>query len=131
MRYVVYGAGAVGGVVGGTLARAGHAVTLVARGAHLEAIRAGGLVLDAGDGRHRVEAPATDTAAEVAWNDDTVVLLAVSVAGASMRCRPSPASSTRPPARMASRWAPRATSVTAWPARASVPPTTPPTAPAP
>lgn len=77
MRYVVYGAGAVGGVVGGTLARAGNAVTLVARGAHLEAIRAGGLVLDAGDGRHVVDVPATDTAADVAWTDDTVVVLAV------------------------------------------------------
>lgn len=77
MRYVVYGAGAVGGVVGGTLARAGQPVTLVARGAHLDAIRAAGLVLDAGDGRHRIDAPATDTAAEVGWTDDTVVLLAV------------------------------------------------------
>lgn len=77
MRYVVYGAGAVGGVIGGRLALTGHAVTLVARGAHLDAIRAGGLVLDAGDGRHRVDAPATDTAAEVGWTDDTVVLLTV------------------------------------------------------
>lgn len=77
MRYVVYGAGAVGGVVGGTLARAGRPVTLVARGAHLDVIRAAGLVLDAGDGRHRIDAPATDTAAEVGWTDDTVVLLAV------------------------------------------------------
>ena len=77
MRYVVYGAGAVGGVVGGTLARSGHAVTLVARGVHLAAIRDHGLTLDAGDGRHRIHAPATDTAAEVDWTDDTIVLLAV------------------------------------------------------
>ena len=77
MRYVVYGAGAVGGVIGGCLHRAGLPVSLVARGAHLAAIRADGLVLDAGDGRHVVDAPATDTAAEVAWTDDTVVLLAV------------------------------------------------------
>ncbi len=77
MRYVVYGAGAVGGVIGASLARAGREVTLVARGAHLAAIRSGGLVLDAGDGRHRIDAPATDTAAEVGWTDDTVVLLAV------------------------------------------------------
>src|SRR6478735_708518 len=77
MKYVVYGAGAVGGVIGGHLHLAGLPVTLVARGAHLEAIRAGGLVLDAGDGRHRIDAPATDTAAEVDWTDDTVVLLAV------------------------------------------------------
>ncbi|NPD05275.1 2-dehydropantoate 2-reductase [Nocardioides sp. zg-1308] len=77
MEYVVYGAGAVGGVIGGHLRLAGRGVTLVALGEHLAAIRAGGLVLDAGDGRHRIDAPATDTAAEVAWTDDTVVLLAV------------------------------------------------------
>jgi 2-dehydropantoate 2-reductase len=77
MEYVVYGAGAVGGVIGGHLHLAGRGVTLVARGEHLAAIRAGGLVLDAGDGRHRIDAPATDTAADVAWTDDTVVLLAV------------------------------------------------------
>jgi 2-dehydropantoate 2-reductase len=77
MRFVVYGAGAVGGVIGGRLHLAGSPVTLVARGEHLVAIRAHGLVLDAGDGRHRVEAPATDTAAEVGWTDDTVVVLAV------------------------------------------------------
>lgn len=78
MKYVVYGAGAVGGVIGSQLHRAGLAVTLVARGEHLAAIRAaGGLVLDAGDGRHLIEAPATDTAAEVGWTDDTVVVLAV------------------------------------------------------
>lgn len=77
MDYVVYGAGAVGGTIGGRLALAGLAVTLVARGEHLAAIRADGLVLDAGDGRHRIEVPATDTAADVAWTDDTVVVLAV------------------------------------------------------
>ncbi len=77
MRYVVYGAGAVGGVIGGRLALAGLDVTLVARGPHLAAIRRHGLVLDAGDGRHRIEAPATDTAAEIGWTEDTVVLLAV------------------------------------------------------
>lgn len=77
MHYVVYGAGAVGGVIGGRLALAGREVTLVARGEHLAAIRDRGLTLDAGDGRHRIEAPATDTAAEVGWTDDTVVLLAV------------------------------------------------------
>lgn len=77
MKYVVYGAGAVGGVIGGHLHLAGLPVTLVARGAHLAAIRADGLVLDAGDGRHTIDAPSTDTAAEVAWTDDTVVVLAV------------------------------------------------------
>ncbi len=40
-KYVVYGAGAVGGVIGGHLALAGHQTTLIARGEHLERIRDG------------------------------------------------------------------------------------------
>jgi 2-dehydropantoate 2-reductase len=43
MRYIIIGAGAVGGAIGGRLAEAGHEVVLVARGAHYEALRAGGL----------------------------------------------------------------------------------------
>lgn len=43
MRIVVVGAGGVGGYFGARLARAGADVTLVARGAHLEAIRKDGL----------------------------------------------------------------------------------------
>ena len=43
MRIAVVGAGAVGSWLGGALARAGHEVTLLARGAHLEAIRVSGL----------------------------------------------------------------------------------------
>ena len=44
-RYVVYGAGAIGGAIGARLFQAGHDVTLIARGAHLQAITEGGLVL--------------------------------------------------------------------------------------
>ena len=43
MKICIYGAGAVGGLMAGWLARAGHAVSVVARGAHLTAIRAKGL----------------------------------------------------------------------------------------
>jgi 2-dehydropantoate 2-reductase len=75
--YVVYGAGAVGGVIGARLQLAGHEVTLVARGDHLARIRAEGLVLDTAEGRQAVPAPATDSAAGVAWDDETAVLLAV------------------------------------------------------
>jgi len=77
MRYVVYGAGAVGGVIGGHLALAGHATTLVARGEHLTRLREAGLRLDTGAGTHVVRAPATDTAADVDWTGDTVCLLTV------------------------------------------------------
>ena len=43
MKIAVLGSGAVGGYYGALLARAGHDVTFIARGAHLDAIRAHGL----------------------------------------------------------------------------------------
>ena len=43
MKICIYGAGAVGGLMAGWLARSGHEVSVVARGAHLEAIRKSGL----------------------------------------------------------------------------------------
>jgi 2-dehydropantoate 2-reductase len=43
MRVAILGSGAVGGYYGATLARAGHDVTFIARGAHLAAIRERGL----------------------------------------------------------------------------------------
>ena len=45
MKFVILGAGGVGGIVGGYLALAGHDVTFIARGAHLAAIRERGLTL--------------------------------------------------------------------------------------
>lgn len=51
MRIAIWGAGGVGGYFGGRLAQAGEEVIFVARGAHLEAIRAKGLTVEsvAGD----------------------------------------------------------------------------------
>ena len=46
MRFVVFGAGAIGGVVGGCLHQAGHEVALIARGDHYRAIRERGLTLE-------------------------------------------------------------------------------------
>src|SRR3954468_1626098 len=43
MRFAILGSGGVGGYYGARLARAGHDVTFVARGAHLQAIRDRGL----------------------------------------------------------------------------------------
>ncbi|MGH8735772.1 MAG: 2-dehydropantoate 2-reductase [Burkholderiales bacterium] len=50
MKICVYGAGAVGGLIAGWLARAGQEVSVVARGANLDAIRRDGLRLRSGDG---------------------------------------------------------------------------------
>lgn len=77
MRYVVYGAGAVGGVIGGHLHLAGLPTTLVARGDHLAAIRRDSLTLDTAASVHHLEIPAAADASEVDWTDDTVVLLTV------------------------------------------------------
>ena len=52
-------------------------VTLVARGAHLAAIRERGLRLDTRAAPRIVDVPAVASAAEVEWSDDTVVLLCV------------------------------------------------------
>ncbi|MGC0328859.1 2-dehydropantoate 2-reductase [Streptomyces sp. SAI-170] len=60
MRYVIIGAGAVGGTIGGRLAQAGHEVVLVARGAHVEALREHGLRLMTPDGDRTHRLPAVD-----------------------------------------------------------------------
>lgn len=48
MKYVIMGSGGTGASIGGFLAHAGHDVTLIARGRHLEAIRQHGLMLHSG-----------------------------------------------------------------------------------
>ena len=60
MRIGIIGAGALGGTFAALLARAGHDVEVTARGAGLEAIRAGGIRLTGGYG----EAHANVAAAE-------------------------------------------------------------------
>ena len=61
MDIAVMGAGGVGGYFGGLLARAGHNVTFIARGPHLEAIRRDGLrVISGNDGDFTVAGNATD-----------------------------------------------------------------------
>lgn len=49
MRVCIFGAGAVGGHLAAKLAAAGHAVSVVSRGANLAAMRAGGLTLRHGN----------------------------------------------------------------------------------
>jgi 2-dehydropantoate 2-reductase len=60
MNVVVLGAGAVGAYYGGALARAGHDVTCLARGANLAALRARGLEIRTPEGSHTVRLNATD-----------------------------------------------------------------------
>ncbi len=60
MRIAVMGAGSIGGYFGGMLSQAGNEVTLIARGAHLEAIRRRGLQVVTDDGEFTVQCQATD-----------------------------------------------------------------------
>lgn len=77
MRFIVYGAGAVGGVIGARLSLAGYDVQLVARGAHLEAITRDGLRLETPQGNHSVRVPAARSVGDLDVDDDTAVLVTV------------------------------------------------------
>lgn len=77
MRYIIVGAGAVGGAVGGRLAEAGHQVVLVARGAQYTALRDDGLSLITPDGTHVHRIPVADGPAAVELEAQDVLVLAV------------------------------------------------------
>jgi 2-dehydropantoate 2-reductase len=77
MRFVVVGAGAVGGVVGGRLAQHGHDVLLVARGPHHDAIAADGLLIRSPDDEVRVSVPVVDQVGRADLSAGDVILLAV------------------------------------------------------
>ena len=75
-RVAVYGAGAVGGYLAWHLARAGHSVSVVARGAHLAAIREKGLALVAPDKpRESVRVAASDDPGALGPQDIVIVTL--------------------------------------------------------
>jgi 2-dehydropantoate 2-reductase len=62
MRIAILGAGGVGGYYGGTLARSGHAVVLLARGPHLDALLSRGLEVRTPEGTFTAAVQATDDA---------------------------------------------------------------------
>ena len=75
MKVCVVGAGAIGGLLGGRLAAAGHEVSLVARGAHLAAIRADGLAIKDDASVRRWRVPASDDPADFGRQDAVVIAL--------------------------------------------------------
>jgi 2-dehydropantoate 2-reductase len=77
VRYIVIGAGAVGGTIGGLLFSSGHEVVLVARGRHLDALRAHGLRLATPDGTAALPIPVVGRPGELELRDGDVLLLAV------------------------------------------------------
>lgn len=75
MRYVIYGAGAVGGGIGVKLTQAGKDVVLIARGEHLRVMQSEGLRVRSPREDVRVPVTAVASPAEVDWRGDEVVLL--------------------------------------------------------
>jgi 2-dehydropantoate 2-reductase len=75
MRVAIIGAGAIGGWIGVRLAAAGHTVSVLARGATLDAIRAHGWTLEIGGSRLNAPVEASDD--PVALGEQDVIVLAL------------------------------------------------------
>ncbi len=75
MRFIIYGAGGVGGTIGARLFDAGHDVVLIARGAHLDAIQNHGLKLRTPEGDSQLRIPAVGHPREISFGGDDVVIL--------------------------------------------------------
>jgi 2-dehydropantoate 2-reductase len=75
MRYIIFGAGAIGGAIGGRLAAVEREVVLVARGAHLDALRSSGLSLRDPDGEIRPPVAVAGSITEAAPEAGDVVFL--------------------------------------------------------
>lgn len=96
MKIAVMGTGGVGGYFGGRLARAGHDVTFIARGAHLDALRAHGLRVDSTAGDFVVSpVHATSDPGEVGTVDAVIVAVkSWQLPGAAQALRPMIADET-------------------------------------
>ena len=75
MRYVIYGAGGIGGTIAARLFQQGHDVTMICRGTHLEACRANGITLRDPDDTATLPVPAVGSPAEIEWHGDEAVIL--------------------------------------------------------
>jgi 2-dehydropantoate 2-reductase len=77
MRYVVVGAGAIGGVIAGRLHQHGSEVLLVARGEHFSIIQSTGLTLESPEDTQLLLVPVTSSVLETTFRPDDVVIVAV------------------------------------------------------
>jgi 2-dehydropantoate 2-reductase len=83
MRYVIFGAGAIGGLVGARLHQSGHEVMLIARGAHHDAISQNGLTMLSPDERETFKIPVARDAASAGLRAGDVILLCVKIQDAT------------------------------------------------
>jgi 2-dehydropantoate 2-reductase len=76
-RYIIFGAGAVGGLIGARLFRAGHDTTLIARGANRQALADNGLRLRTSEGEDVVPVPVVGSISALTLAPEDVVILAM------------------------------------------------------
>jgi 2-dehydropantoate 2-reductase len=88
MRICVFGAGAVGGHIAAKFAAAGHAVSAVARGANLEALRARGIALQEGERTFSGRVDASDRADDLGAQDVVFVTTKATALGALAQAAP-------------------------------------------
>jgi 2-dehydropantoate 2-reductase len=77
MRYVIFGAGAIGGTIGGRLFQSGHDVTLIARGEHASAIQSNGLRLRSSDDDVTLQIPCVTEPGDARIGAGDVVVLSM------------------------------------------------------
>jgi 2-dehydropantoate 2-reductase len=77
VRFIVHGAGGIGGVIAARLHQSGHDVVAIARGAHLDAWRANGLRLQTPDEDVVLDVPVAGHPSELTFAEGDVVLLAM------------------------------------------------------
>jgi 2-dehydropantoate 2-reductase len=75
MRYIIYGAGGIGSIMGGHLFRTGHDVILIGRPGHVNAIKKTGLRLVTPTGTHILKIPAVTSPDQINFRPDDVVFL--------------------------------------------------------
>jgi len=86
MRYIIYGAGGIGSVIGGHLFRHGADVVMVGNAQHVDAIRARGLTLVTGDQTFTLPVPSVKTAPELAPFRAADVVLLCAKSQQTVRC---------------------------------------------
>lgn len=77
MRFIIYGAGGIGGTLGARLFQQGFEVVLIARGEHGRVMQREGLKLVAPDGEHRLPVPTVGHPREIAFRSDDLVIMAM------------------------------------------------------
>ena len=75
MRFIIYGAGAIGSLFGAYLARAGQNTVLIGRQEHVNEINRAGLCIVTADGSFTVSVPAVTQPAEIEYQAGDIIFL--------------------------------------------------------